>query len=142
MPAVNPAANNGTVAPGIVTDPNKFPQWGVGNVGGTWQVIEAKNATDKQNDLNKGYAAWFSDQQDAQNFAKDQTGFLSGNYNPLSGIAGVLTAFYHAVTDGKMWRSVGWIVLGVLLMLAGVALWIGPSASRSSPIGLLARNLG
>ena len=57
---------------------------------------------------------------------------------PLAGIAGSFEAFFKAVTDGKTWRSVGWILLGILLMLFGVLLWIGPSGARRSPIGLAA----
>lgn len=64
------------------------------------------------------------------------------NIDPLAGIAGSLEAFFGALTDGKMWRSIGWILLGILLMLLGVALWIGPSAARRSPIGLAAGQLG
>ena len=58
--------------------------------------------------------------------------------NPLAGIgdiAAAMKAFYSAVTDGKMWRSLAWILLGAVLMLAGILLWIGPSASRSIPGG-------
>lgn len=58
--------------------------------------------------------------------------------DPLSGLAGSITAFYHAATDGKMWRSLGWIILGILLMWIGMLLWIGPSAGRASPIGVAA----
>jgi hypothetical protein len=64
------------------------------------------------------------------------------NAGPLAGIAGSLEAFFGAVTDGKLWRSLGWILLGILLMLAGVLLWIGPSAARRSPLGMAAGGLG
>jgi hypothetical protein len=46
--------------------------------------------------------------------------------NPLSGLEGVakiLSDIGSGLTDGKMWRSLGWIALGLLLMLgAGFAL--------------------
>lgn len=61
---------------------------------------------------------------------------------PLAGIAGSFEALFTAVTDGKMWRSLGWILLGILLMIAGVLLWIGPGAARRSPIGIAAEQLG
>lgn len=35
---------------------------------------------------------------------------------------GVAVAY---VTDGAMWRSIGWIVLGGILALAGILLWLG-----------------
>jgi hypothetical protein len=60
------------------------------------------------------------------------------NADPLGGIAGALGAFFKAVTDGKMWRSLGWLVLGILLMLFGVLLWIGPAGARRSPFGVVA----
>lgn len=54
---------------------------------------------------------------------------------PLAAIGGSFEAFFGAVSDGKMWRSLGWIVLGILLMIVGVVLWIGPSTARRSIIG-------
>jgi hypothetical protein len=47
--------------------------------------------------------------------------------NPLAGlgdVAAALKAFYSAVTDGKMWRSVAWILLGALLVFNGIVLWL------------------
>lgn len=47
--------------------------------------------------------------------------------NPLSGIervGAVLESFYKALTDGKMWRSVGWLLLGIALVIAGLFLWL------------------
>ena len=61
---------------------------------------------------------------------------------PLAAIGGSFEAFFTAVTDGKMWRSLGWILLGLGLMYLGVFLWIGPSAARLSPIGAAAGRLG
>jgi hypothetical protein len=73
--------------------------------------------------------------QEAQKEIAGQT--QTKGLDPLAGIAGSLTGFYHALTDGKMWRSLGWIILGIVLMLTGVLLWIGPSAERMSPLGVL-----
>ncbi len=47
--------------------------------------------------------------------------------NPLSGIerlAAVIEAFFKVLTNFKMWRSLGWLVLGLILMLAGILLWL------------------
>jgi len=44
--------------------------------------------------------------------------------DPLTGIASALEAFWSAVTDGKMWRSVWWIVLGANLAWLGLLLWL------------------
>jgi hypothetical protein len=58
-------------------------------------------------------------------------------------VGGILTALgiTSYLTDGKMWRSLGWLFLGIILMLLGVAWWIGPAAARVSPAGAVARQL-
>ncbi len=56
----------------------------------------------------------------------------------LEGLAKIFGDFFTGLTDGKIWRSLGWIVLGIALMLAGVLWWIGPSAARRSPAGIAA----
>lgn len=61
--------------------------------------------------------------------ATGQTGSLP---NPLAGIAGSMEAFFAAVTDGKLWRSLGWILLGIVLIMAGIYLWIAPAAGRAA----------
>ena len=59
----------------------------------------------------------------------------------LSGLTTVAEGIWAGVTDGKLWRSLGWLLLGIALMLAGVAWWIGPSAARRSPAGVIAGGL-
>jgi hypothetical protein len=54
---------------------------------------------------------------------KEQAGSLP-NLNPLSGIEGLFSGFFQVLTDGKMWRSLGWIVLGLVLLFMGVSLWL------------------
>ncbi len=61
---------------------------------------------------------------DAVNAAQNATDFL-----------GFARNVWAAVSSGKMWRSLAWIVLGVILMLIGISWWIGPSAERQSPLG-------
>ena len=53
----------------------------------------------------------------------------------FSSVESALSAFYDKVTDGKMWRSLGWLILGVFLIVFGLILWIGPGALRASPYG-------
>ena len=48
-----------------------------------------------------------------------QSAAQGGGIN-FSSIQNALTAFYDKVTDGKMWRSLGWIILGVVLMFIGI----------------------
>jgi len=49
---------------------------------------------------------------------------------------GAITAaegIWTELTDVRMWRSLGWLVLGIVLMLLGVLWWIGPAGARRSP---------
>lgn len=48
------------------------------------------------------------------------TGLLPG-VGQLSDVGAALVGFFATVTDGKMWRSLAWIVLGVVLIIAGGA---------------------
>lgn len=57
---------------------------------------------------------------------------------PLAAIGGTFESFYKALTDGKTWRSVGWLLLGILLVVVGVVLWLGPGTLRRTPAGLAA----
>ncbi len=129
--------------PGAAT--GKYPQYGVKMApdGSSGQITEAKNEAAKLKAMSQGYLEWFATKKAAEDFVASQKGILGGHLpDPLAGIAGALSAFYHALTDGKMWRSLGWIFLGIALMMAGLIWWIGPSAARSSPAGLARRVLG
>lgn len=44
-------------------------------------------------------------------------------------VAGTLTAIARAVFDGKMWRSLGWIALGLLFMTIGILLLLWKPAA-------------
>jgi len=48
----------------------------------------------------------------------------------FTSIQNALSGFYDVLTNGKMWRSLGWLLLGVLLMIAGVALLLKNQISR------------
>ncbi len=61
-------------------------------------------------------------------------GILSGlGLTGLSDTAGVLVAFFTTITDYRMWRSLGWLILGILMIAAGLGLW-----AKDSVIGGLA----
>jgi hypothetical protein len=57
-------------------------------------------------------------------------GFVAANggVQKLGDVASVLEGFVGAVTDGTMWRSLGWLLLGIVLMFAGGAMWIKTAA--------------
>jgi hypothetical protein len=59
------------------------------------------------------------------------------NPNAFSSIQNALSAFYDKVTDGKMWRSLGWIILGIFLLLIGLALLL--RSKVESAVGQVAR---
>lgn len=56
------------------------------------------------------------------------TGLLPG-IGQLSDVGAALVGFFTTVTDGKMWRSLGWLVLGVILIFAGGALMLRGAAT-------------
>ncbi len=41
----------------------------------------------------------------------------------LTDAGAALIAFFGTITDGEMWRSLGWLLLGIVLMGVGLALW-------------------
>lgn len=52
---------------------------------------------------------------------------VGGAISAFSSIQNALSAFYAELTNGKMWRSLGWLLLGIALMGLGAWLWIKPS---------------
>jgi hypothetical protein len=59
-----------------------------------------------------------------------QIGTPPGIGNPLSGIervGAVLEAADRQLTDAALWRSLGWIALGVILIVLGLVLWLRKS---------------
>lgn len=143
MPGINPTVP----IPGVVTDQGKYPQYGVG--GGTpgspdgWKQVTAHNLTEKNKYLSQGYLIWFATSQDAKSYiSSESSAFGSGSGGPFAGLADLASAvakigavFYDigkALTDGKMWRSLGWLILGLLLALGGAALWLRGSFSPLS----------
>lgn len=80
----------------------------------------------------------FATQAEAQAAARPQ----QQSVNPIndivnaaqnSGWAGLvleMERIYAGVTDGKMWRSLGWLLLGVLLMIMGALLMARQSAGE------------
>jgi hypothetical protein len=51
---------------------------------------------------------------------------------PFADVASALSAFYDKLTDGKMWRSLGWLLLGIALMIAGIALLLKGELTRGA----------
>lgn len=56
--------------------------------------------------------------------------------NPFTDVAHALSAFYDVLTNGKMWRSLGWLLLGVILMFSGIFMLIGKRSPAARLAGL------
>jgi len=50
-----------------------------------------------------------------------------------AGFFGFVEGFITALTDPGMWVSLGWLLLGVALIIAGARMWMGKSALPSPP---------
>jgi hypothetical protein len=46
---------------------------------------------------------------------------------PFDSVEQALTAFYNQLTNKYMWRSLGWLVLGIVLMFIGIGLIAEPA---------------
>ena len=46
-----------------------------------------------------------------------------------------MEGYWAGLTDGKLWRSLGWIILGIILMLFGVAIWV---TGQKNPLSIAA----
>lgn len=124
MPNVSPGQKG--IAPGIVTNQNAYPQWGVG--GGTpgssagWKIVEAKNAAQKNSYLSQGYDVWFSSDSAAKSFlSSEESPYQSGE--PQNAIPGLtqIGDFFGLLTQSNTWIRLGQIVLGVILVAVGLA---------------------
>jgi hypothetical protein len=51
-----------------------------------------------------------------------------------TGVFGAIVAFLTALADWHMWASLGWVLLGVVLILAGVRLWTGKLGPSVVPV--------
>ena len=46
-----------------------------------------------------------------------------GTVNAIQDGAGVAKVVWANVSDYRMWRSLGWLILGILLLVLGLVLW-------------------
>lgn len=51
------------------------------------------------------------------NEASQLTGGVTGALGAFEGIA-------QALTDGSLWRSLGWLAMGIILLIVGIMLWL------------------
>jgi len=116
-------------------------------IGGGWHQLKiagsatwAQAAADAQKEFPSGATPTGGQVQGLEQEPAGAAAAATGG--SFSSIQNALSGFYDKLTDGKMWRSLGWLLLGIVIMLLGVLLWIGPSAARRSPAGLAAQALG
>jgi hypothetical protein len=55
-------------------------------------------------------------------------GPVGAAFSGLSDVGTALVAFFTEISDYRMWRSLGWLFLGLLMMAAGVTLWLRTEA--------------
>lgn len=61
--------------------------------------------------------------------------------NPLAGLEGltaIIGAFLSSLSDGKMWRSFGWLVLGVLMIIGTAVLLAKKQGGKMAELATLA----
>lgn len=61
-------------------------------------------------------------------------GAIGTGVDGISAIGASLHTFVSAITDGKLWRSLGWVILGIFLLLLGIGLWLGKDAVKAIPL--------
>ena len=71
------------------------------------------------------YAEGYNESPDIQAAA---TGIVQ-----TAGFFGFIEGFLTALTDPGMWISLGWLTLGVVLIISGVRLWMGKPLLPSPP---------
>lgn len=68
----------------------------------------------------------------------EQNAAQGGGIN-ISSVTDAIAAIWDKLKDGKMWRSLGWLLLGILLIFFGLVLWLGPTAFKATPVGRVLR---
>jgi len=58
-------------------------------------------------------------------------GDIGGQVAGGQGIFGVMAAGFATITDGKMWRSLGWLLLGLIVFSFGINLWLHNPVGRA-----------
>jgi hypothetical protein len=58
---------------------------------------------------------------------------FGGAISGLTDTGEAVIAFFTAVTDGKMWRSLGWLFLGIFLFFFGLYMFLHWPTGTSLP---------
>lgn len=112
--------------------PQHYPQYGLMPSSG--QIVAAQNGTQKVADIEKGYVQWYQTRQAAENAYKGEQGFFGTGSVDIAalipGLSGLIELghwigdFIAHITDLYMWISLGWISLGLVLLVVGILMWL------------------
>ena len=80
--------------------------------------------------------AWNAATGGAAGSVASDVGSAAGGVAGFAGFATVVEGIWAGLTDYKMWRSLGWLLLGILLMLLGAVMWTG---MQRNPISIARR---
>lgn len=61
----------------------------------------------------------------------------SDTVNAIQDGAGVAKVVWANVSDYRMWRSLGWLVLGILLLVLGLVLWNRKALEKTAAVAAL-----
>jgi hypothetical protein len=74
--------------------------------------------------------AWAAATGGAVSNASGDVGTAAGAVSAAAGTGTVIEGIWAGLSDYKMWRSLGWILLGIVLMLLGALMLARESAGR------------
>ena len=127
MPGVNPSVK--TVVPGVVTNQNAYPQWGVSQTGSggsdDYTIKEATSAAEKTTLLAQGYDIWFTSDAAAKSYVSSSNSLLNGNLGGLANYVAGVSGFSGTNFVNRALK----IVIGAALVIIGVA-QIGRASCR------------
>src|ERR1700677_2555863 len=63
--------------------------------------------------------------------AVNAAGDVTGDVSAIGEVGNAFTSFFAYITNVAMWRSLGWLLLGVALMIFGVALLLRKSIATT-----------
>lgn len=60
-----------------------------------------------------------------------------GAINSITDSLGVTKVIWAALSDYRMWRSVGWLLLGIVLMILGFVVWNRKAIASTAKLAAL-----
>jgi len=107
--------------------------------GANWVMIQGAPDSDTQAQALQQLLQDVADGDYGESFG-NTGGAIAGTLgvsNPFSSVADALTKIWAKLSDAKMWRSLGWLLLGIGLMIIGAGLLLRKSINTE--IGQIAK---